>query len=72
MTKSDEGPLERIRRVRHEISEEFGHDPCRLVEYYIELQHSHADRLVEVPAPTEESKATPQNTAMQPTGSAHG
>jgi len=38
MTKSEEGPLERIRRVRHEISEEFGHDPRRLVEYYIELQ----------------------------------
>lgn len=72
MTKSEEGSLERIRRVRHEISEEFGHDPRRLVEYYIELQDSHADRLLEALAPTEESKATPPDPAVQPTGSARG
>jgi len=72
MTMSDEGPLERIRRVRHEISEQFGHDPSRLVEYYIELQNSHADRLLEAVAPSEESKATPHNKAMQPTGSTRG
>ena len=72
MTKTDEESLERIRRVRHEISEEFGHDPRRLVEYYIELQDSHADRLIEAVAPTEESKATSHKTAMQPTGSARG
>ena len=72
MTESEEGSLERIRRVRHEISEEFGHDPRRLVEYYIGLQDSHADRLLEGPAPTEASKTTPHNTAMQPTGSARG
>ena len=67
MTKSDEGPLERIRRVRHEISEEFGHDPRRLVEYYIELQGSHADRFVEAAAPTEESKTRPHNIGLEPT-----
>ena len=67
MTKSDEGPLERIRRVRHEISEEFGHDSRRLVEYYIELQDSHADRLVDVVSPTEESTTTPQNIGLEPT-----
>ncbi len=55
MTKSEEGPLERIRRVRHEISEEFGHDPRRLVEYYIELQKTHAHRLIETVAPKEEA-----------------
>ena len=54
MTKSEEGPLERIRRIRHEISEEFGHDPDRLVEYYIELQNTHAHRLIETVGPKEE------------------
>ena len=60
MTKSEEGPLERIRRIRHEISEEFGHDPHRLVDYYIELQNTHAQRLIETVAPKEE---TTQQTA---------
>ena len=55
MTKSEEGPLERIRRIRHEISEEFGHDPHRLVEYYIELQSAHAQRLIETVAPKGEA-----------------
>ena len=53
MTKNEEGPLERIRRIRHEISEEFGHDPHRLVEYYVELQNTHSHRLVETVAPKE-------------------
>ena len=56
MTKNKEGPFERIRRVRHDISEEFGHDPRRLVDYYIELQASHADRMVSTVAPREEAK----------------
>lgn len=30
--------LERIREVRHRISEQYGHDPQKLVNYYIELQ----------------------------------
>lgn len=36
----DEGEEEiaRIREVRHQISKEFGHDPYRLVAYYMELQ----------------------------------
>jgi hypothetical protein len=38
----DEGDEEiaRIREVRHRISEQFGHDPYRLVAYYMELQRS--------------------------------
>ncbi len=35
-----------IRETRHLISEEFGHDPKRLVEHYIQLQQRHRDRLV--------------------------
>lgn len=38
--------LEEIRRVRHEISSELGHDPRRLLEYYRELQALYEDRLI--------------------------
>ena len=55
MSKNEDGSLAQIRRVRHEISEEFGHDPNRLVDYYIALQTSHAERLLETVAPKEES-----------------
>ena len=67
MTKSDDGALDRIRRVRHEISEEFGHDPRRLVDYYIGLQTSHADRLLKTVAPNEQSRTPPHNPRMEPT-----
>jgi hypothetical protein len=50
----DEGDEEiaRIREVRHRISEEFGHDPYRLVAYYMELQKEHPEKLI--PAPDSE------------------
>ena len=67
MSKSEEGALAHIRRVRHEISEEFGHDPYRLVDYYIALQNSHADRLLEAVAPKENSGIPPHNSALEPT-----
>jgi hypothetical protein len=41
-----------IREVRHQISEQFGHDPYRLVAYYMELQKEHPEKLV--PAPDSE------------------
>lgn len=47
----DEGDEEiaRIREVRHRISEEFGHDPYRLVAYYMELQKEHPEKLMPAP-----------------------
>ena len=50
----DEGDEEiaRIREVRHQISERFGHDPYRLVAYFMELQKEHPHKLV--PAPEQE------------------
>ena len=44
----DEGDeeLDRIREVRHRISEELGHDPYRLVAYYMEMEKEHPERLV--------------------------
>ena len=39
--------ISRIREARHRISEKCGHDPKRLVEYYMRLQEEkYADRLV--------------------------
>jgi hypothetical protein len=40
--------IEQIREVRHQISEECGHDPRRMVEYYKELQKQHEERLYRV------------------------
>ena len=39
-----------IRAVRHRISEQAGHDPARLVAYYMELQRQCQDRLIDPPA----------------------
>lgn len=51
----DDGDEEiaRIREVRHQISEQFGHDPYRLVAYYMERQKEHREKLV--PAPDSEA-----------------
>lgn len=39
--------LARICEARHQISEKCGHDPKKLVEYYMKLQEErYADRLV--------------------------
>jgi hypothetical protein len=48
---ADEGDAEiaRIREVRHQISEQFGHDPYRLVAHYIERQKEHPEKLVPAP-----------------------
>jgi hypothetical protein len=49
--------IARVRAARHRISERFGHDPYRLVAYYMERQKEHADRLVQ--APEQESLVGP-------------
>jgi hypothetical protein len=51
MTKKDEA-ITQIRQVRHRISEEHGHDPQSLVNYYIELQkqYAHLKPLTDQPA----------------------
>jgi hypothetical protein len=44
--EGDDEEITRVRAVRHRISERFGHDPYRLVAYYMERQKQHEDRLV--------------------------
>jgi hypothetical protein len=41
-----ESTIERIRRVRHEISEECDHDSKKLVAYFQKLQERHRDKLI--------------------------
>jgi hypothetical protein len=47
----DEEEIDRVRAARHRISERCGHDPYRLVAYYMERQSEHQDRLVQVEEP---------------------
>jgi hypothetical protein len=46
--------VDEIREVRHRISERFGHDPARLVAYYVELQEQYRDRLIRTVEPAEQ------------------
>ena len=41
-----DSPIARVRKARQEISEQFGHDPKRLVEHYMKLQEQYKERLV--------------------------
>lgn len=44
-TKADP-VIEEVRQARHQISESVGHDPARLVEYYMKLQEQYRERLL--------------------------
>jgi hypothetical protein len=41
--------IEEVREVRRRISARVGHDPTRLVAYYIELQRQYQGRLIAAP-----------------------
>ena len=50
MTQERSDPvIDEVREVRQRISARFGHDPARLVAYYMELQERHRDRLIDQP-----------------------
>ena len=63
----DEGEeeLAAIWEVRHRISEQFGHDPYRLVSYLMELQKEHPEKLVRAPEaePANEAPAKKRRSA---------
>jgi hypothetical protein len=46
MTEHSTEALEKIREARHHISEQHGHDPQKIVDYYLELQKKYENRLV--------------------------
>ena len=41
--------IDEIREIRHRISEQFGHDPVKLVAHYMQLQERYRDRLIGAP-----------------------
>ena len=45
--------IDEIREVRHRISARFGHDPAKLVSFYLEMQKQYQDRLIETAENTE-------------------
>lgn len=49
--------IDEVREVRRQISEQFEHDPARLVEYYIKLQERHRDRLLPSPKQPDPGKS---------------
>jgi hypothetical protein len=53
-----EDEIAAIREVRHQISEQFGHDPYRLVAHLMELQKEHPEKLVSAPETELAGKAT--------------
>lgn len=40
-------PIDIVRAARHRISERLGHDPAKVVEYYLTLQQAYRGRLLE-------------------------
>ncbi len=46
MRTKDDPTITRIREARQRISEKCGHDPQKVVDYYIELQRKYQHRLV--------------------------
>jgi hypothetical protein len=46
MSETQDVTITRIREVRHRISEQYGHDPQKLVRHYIELQKKFSERLL--------------------------
>ena len=47
----DDEDIARVREIRHRISERFGHDPYRLVAYYLERQREREQGLVRAEEP---------------------
>jgi hypothetical protein len=68
--------IDEVREVRHRISERVGHDPARLVAYYMELQKQLPSRLVgadgteEAGAPSGDDPGRAANCS-EPDGSRH-
>ncbi|MBS1257101.1 MAG: hypothetical protein MAG551_00136 [Candidatus Scalindua arabica] len=51
----DAPTIKRIRDSRHRISGKFDHDPQKIIEYYIEIQKKHKERLLDNEKGTKDS-----------------
>lgn len=41
----DDPVIQLVRKARHAISARHGHDPFKIVQYYIQRQQTHKDRI---------------------------
>lgn len=55
--KKPDPVIDEVREVRSRISARVGHDPDRLVAYYMELQEQYRDRLVGSPKKKDDKSA---------------
>jgi hypothetical protein len=55
--------IDEVREVRHRISARFGHDPEKLVAYYMELQKQYEGRLISAEKQSEPEAALPPASA---------
>jgi hypothetical protein len=44
--KNNDPTIDEIRKIRHQISKRFNHDPEKIMEYYIKLQQKYQNRLL--------------------------
>ena len=47
-TQNNDPTIDEIRKIRHQISQRFNHDPERIIEYYIKLQQKYQNRLLDL------------------------
>jgi len=45
---TEDSTIAQIREIRHQISQQFNHDPKKIIEYYIELQKKFQYRLFNI------------------------
>ncbi len=56
--------IDEIREVRRRISARFGHDPTRLVAFYMETQKQYQDRLIEATKSSQDRDNQQSDTAL--------
>ena len=56
--------IDEIREVRRRISARFGHDPTRLVAFYMEMQKQYQDRLIETAKSSQDRDNQQSDTAL--------
>lgn len=54
--------IDEIRKIRHKISAKFNHDPKRLVDYLMERQKEHPERLYNPDASENKESKTENET----------
>lgn len=58
--------LDEIRRVRHSMSAQIGHDPHLIVSYYKDLQQKYRDRLVNLSGEVKVDQTTQSSETVEP------